>query len=103
MHPGDLLAIAENLAECCTDNALWRNYGYVAGYVLANVRADDNERVSKAWILERNSDQFMEMRDGIWCSLTDSYIDLKMSKKRFRALCYGLDIELKPEDDDLDD
>ena len=52
MTPKKLRAIAEELADCATDNSMWRKFGYVAGYVLTHVNDDDDDPVTPERLVE---------------------------------------------------
>ena len=100
MNAKELRVIAEKLADCATDNPMWQKFGYVAGYVLATVRDDDDEPSTDEWecTLLCEAELTLNQSSYVFYVWGDARNPGKRTRGQFRALCKGLGIELKERD-----
>jgi len=96
MTPKELRAAAVHTADdlVCDHRLNGDKIMQMCQYILSTVREDDGEPVTKSWVADRTSFEFVEMDAGIWCILTDSYLPIDMTRGQFRRLCEGLGIVL---------
>lgn len=113
MSAKELRKQAETLADCCTDNKLWASqFDLVCHHILATVREDDDEEVTREWFEQVFGDPLDIQTIEPWFIWWHSTRGLLMGSEggsvgpdpltlptktrgQFRSLCRGLGIELQ--------